>query len=103
MHRREFITLFSGAVAWPLTVRAQSAVPVIGVLNSRAPDDTPHLLAAFRQGLKDTGFVEGQNVAIEYRFADNRNERLPALAADLVHRPIPIVFEMASDPVRLGL
>jgi len=99
-------------------------MPVIGLLSARAPGDAPELLAAFRQGLKDTGFVERQNVAIEYRFAENRNERLPALAVDLVHRQvtviaatttpaalaakaatttIPIVFEMGGDPVKLGL
>jgi putative ABC transport system substrate-binding protein len=99
-------------------------MPVIGVLSTKAPDDTPHLLAAFRQGLKDTGFVEGQNITIEYRFANNQNERLPALMADLVRRQvavivapatpaaivakaatatIPIVFEIGGDPVRLGL
>ena len=126
MKRREFITLLGGAVAtWPLTARAQQpGMPVIGFLSSRAPSDTPQFLAAVRQGLKDSGFVEGQNVAIEYRFAGNRRERLPALAADLVHHQvtviaatttsaalaakaatttIPIVFEMGGDPVRLGL
>jgi putative ABC transport system substrate-binding protein len=98
MRRREFIRFFGGAAAaWPFAVRAQQAVmPVIGVLSTKAPDDTPHLLAAFRQGLKETGFVEGQNVAIEYRFADNQNERLPALAADLVRRQVAVIVAPAT-------
>ena len=125
MRRRDFISgIAASTVVRPLTVDAQSAMPVIGVLDSRGPDDAPRPLAAFNQGLKDTGFVAGQNIAIEYRFADNRNERLPTLAADLVHRQvaaiaalttpaaiaakaatrtIPIAFEMGGDPVRLGL
>ena len=125
MRRRHFIRLLGGTLAWPFAARAQQrAMPVIGFLSTKAPDDTPHLLAAFRHGLKDTGFVEGQNVAIEYRFANNQNERLLALTADLVLRQvavivapatpaaivakaatttIPIVFEIGGDPVRLGL
>jgi putative tryptophan/tyrosine transport system substrate-binding protein len=124
MRRRDFIKVVAGsAMTWPLATRAQQPMPVIGFLSPRGPGDFPQLLTAFRQGLKDSGFVEGQNVAIEYRFAENRNERLPALAADLVHRQvaviaatavqaaaaakaatasIPIVFEMGDDPVRLG-
>src|SRR5215831_21277693 len=96
MRRREFVTLLGGAaVTWPLSVRAQQgAKPVIGLLTSRGAGDVPQLLAAFRQGLNDAGFVEGQNVAIEYRFAENRAERLPALAAELVQRQVRVI----SDP-----
>jgi hypothetical protein len=86
MRRREFIRLAVGAAAWPPVARAQSTMPTIGVLNSRAPGESSRLLEAFRQGLKERGFVEGQNVRIEYRFAHNQNGRLPELAADLAQR-----------------
>jgi putative tryptophan/tyrosine transport system substrate-binding protein len=131
MRRREFITLISGAAAgssifWPLAARAQQpAMPVIGWMSGRSPEDSAHVLDAFRQGLREAGFVEGRDVAIEYRWALGQYERLPALAADLVSRgvavlvgvggdvsavaakratsTIPVVFGMGGDPVKAGL
>ena len=123
--RREFITLLGSAAAWPITAGAQQAMPTIGYLSALSAGDRPHHTDAFRKGLSETGYVEGRDFKVEYRYADNRKDQLQLLAADLVNRKvavivvvggnntalaarvltstIPILFTSGLDPVKAGL